>query len=602
MGRSMEISLRLSGLEQASSGLRRYAEDVAAAEKAAKSLQAMDPTRAFPQVPAVTSPGVAQALKPPPSLLQVKPPGFLAGPNQQLRKIAEQRGRLHEIADPERRQEVARDLDRQERNARRSITLDQRRAADPNAMNGPGLLELFTELNGLMKGLTGGGPVGAVRALTAGVRMLSASRGPGAGDPFELLKARAGLPANLPNMGPSVAQRNATELQGLFAPKRGPQLSDFAIPGMRPRMAAPPVIGPSPGLEGELKLGTMAARVAGPLALVATAATVGVVALKALADATIMAAENLAGIGSAANHSGGSSQDVSRLMGLGLSKDQIPSVAAGFRNKIAEDPFARSTAAGWGISALPRELRGVNEAALLQKGIEGLRAEYKANVPIMGEQRAALEQLRKAQVTGLESVLDLARVSDRVWGEMKKDGEVLAKVADPASVKSAAELGVELKRQRALFEGLNTTISKPFIRDATNALAGFNQGLRDLIESTDGLQKWADKSVVPGADPDKNQTPWKLARDTGINAVFGAAGPAIVKWLNDQEKKNKATDPAAQATRDLADTMRETNRIMSSGVHGGGPGARSAIPRELHGQMLDAAIAGNTIRTGGFRL
>ena len=82
-------------------------------------------------------------------------PRFLSGPSQRLLQIADQRGRLGSISDPDRRAAVAADLDRAEQNARRSI-------------QSGGLLNLVGQSNALLRGLGSGG--GGERPCSAGSR------------------------------------------------------------------------------------------------------------------------------------------------------------------------------------------------------------------------------------------------------------------------------------------------------------------------------------------------------------------------------------------------------------------------------------------------
>lgn len=85
---------------------------------------------------------------------------FTRGPAQRLMDLQQQRANLPFISDPAQRQAVSQDIQRAEFLARRSIVLQARRNANPKALGGPGLLELFTDLNAKIGGLGGAGGAG----------------------------------------------------------------------------------------------------------------------------------------------------------------------------------------------------------------------------------------------------------------------------------------------------------------------------------------------------------------------------------------------------------------------------------------------------------
>jgi len=597
MARGMEITLRLAGLQQASAGLRQYAQDAQAAQGAAKTLQDVQ-------------------LKPP--TVRGKP--FLSGPEQKLLKIQEQRQRLPEVENPLERAAIGKDLDRSEFLAKRSIVLHQRRMENPEeSLNRPGLLELFSDLNSLLKGIVSSrGAVDVLRNVGLGVKLLSA---PG-GLNIQQKVARAGInPA--PVVGAAAAQA-VTQVTGKFnaaalaAGHAGiaRQLQQGAPPRVAAQAAqatqglAVATADTTGAMEGLLSV-VSAAPVPVKVALAGFIA--GALAVKVLADAAVQAAQSLNSVGVAAMQSGGSAGDIARLKGLGINPEQAGSTAGNLRQRISSDPFARATAARFGISAIPRELRGMNEARLLEKAIDGLRNSYKRNIPIIGEERAALEQLRQAQVLDLESVIALARGSDRLWKAQKRDAKVLEGIYDADSVKIAAELNAEMDRTKVLSEAWQVALGKPVLRDATNALHGFNDALRSVAAGANSLQKWGDRSVNPRTDPNNNLTPWKmfrrLALEFAANRIMpggGAVGGWINDWLNKQEqaekKKAKPGDRETEAQRKLREAIEALTAALPTGTHGGGPGAQSAIPSDLRGPMLDAAIAGNTLRQGGYRL
>lgn len=104
---------------------------------------------------------------------------FAGGPNQRLMQIAEQRGRLDQIADPGLRAAVEKDLAIQEFRAQRSLALHDR--ATKRGVDAPGLLELLGKVaggdgGGVLKSLGGilGGGGGAAAAGAGGAGVLGA--------------------------------------------------------------------------------------------------------------------------------------------------------------------------------------------------------------------------------------------------------------------------------------------------------------------------------------------------------------------------------------------------------------------------------------------
>lgn len=98
---------------------------------------------------------------------------FTRGPHQRLLDLAQERADAPSISDPALRAATMKDIQRAEFLAGRSVTLQNRRNKDPNALGGPGLLELFTDLNKKIGGLGGG--VGGAGGASKGISGLIGS-------------------------------------------------------------------------------------------------------------------------------------------------------------------------------------------------------------------------------------------------------------------------------------------------------------------------------------------------------------------------------------------------------------------------------------------
>lgn len=102
---------------------------------------------------------------------------FTKGPAQRLLDLQQQQSLLGGITDPTQRAAVAQDIQRSKFLAQRQLTLQQRRNADPQALQRPGLLELFEGLNKKIGGLGGGAGRGA-GAMARLTRMIAKLPGP----------------------------------------------------------------------------------------------------------------------------------------------------------------------------------------------------------------------------------------------------------------------------------------------------------------------------------------------------------------------------------------------------------------------------------------
>ncbi|MCH8978011.1 MAG: hypothetical protein IH945_02055 [Armatimonadetes bacterium] len=184
---------------------------------------------------------------------------FTRGPSQRLLALEEQRARIASVSDPAKRAAIRADISRSEFLAKRSIALQAKRDKDPDALNRPGLLELFGTLNSKL-GLLGGRGGRAVSGLA---KMLAGAGAAGAGSKSNAvinMLTGAGAAAGTASV---IAARTAS-----------------AIAAGAPPIIAPPIIAGGVAAAGAGAGAGLAARAAGlggPVGIAVGAAVAGLV-------------------------------------------------------------------------------------------------------------------------------------------------------------------------------------------------------------------------------------------------------------------------------------------------------------------------------------
>lgn len=605
MARTMEIKLVLSGMQQASAGMRQISDQT----------RDLNRTRILPRVmPADQA-----------KTLQMPAPRFLKGPEQRLQEIAQQRARLPQVADPGKREAIGKDLDRAEFLAKRSIVLHQRMDNPEESLNRPGLLELFGEMNGLLKAMTQGNPAAVVHQLARGIKLLSATGGLN----IQQKLARANLPI----------------------PANG---------GGLPTPTLPPVSGQTAGGAGQL--GSMAARAArvfgsvagkgGLLAIVlaalVVAVTAAVVVYKTFIEAIKTAADALSKFKDDTAITGGNEKSTAFLGQLGLD----PKTAMGFRASL-DDPTAYGAAASVGVrTGGPMPYGRMDSGKMLEQFIRGVS---KIEDP--------MQRLRKVTAVGHPELIKQVELYRRHGKTIDKDTGLKTRLlGDKESQLAAGDFVFQLGRVQEAFGEIMTALGKPFLRDAAtwtewlaDALKGLasylnenGKAIKDTVSAFYPLfeifrripQVVANFPKLPAMIHDafvgaiKNvvsfvQKHFPVVAEVFsnvFNAVLGfikgiamaiagvmggpkaqadlekqfkSAEQQFQKWLEPMLKSDsenrlaKAIDENTKATQDLT-------VALPSGTHGGGERARGAIPSHLKGILLERAIMGNALRLGAF--
>lgn len=293
--------------------------------------------------------------------------------------------------------------------------------------------------------------------------------------------------------------------------------------------------------------------------------------VKLLGEAARMAAQGLGeataaahGFGTARSLSGGTTEQIASLRSFGLSGDQINSLSGSFRNRLATDPLAMAAAGQLGINPqLARPYGPQNEAQFLVKAIEGLRG-------IQNEE----ERLRIARMTGLESLLDLAKVSGHVFQAMKRDAQIAATVFDERTVQHARDFSAEIGRVNTSLENVKVAWADTISPQASQ-VADFTTNLLNNI---------ALDMKKPGA--------WTFPNTISMLPGFGGMHDKLPP-LSPEEEARKANTAAVQ----------DLSRIMGKLAGASGPRGEMGVPAGLRGSwpMLDAASRG-AITKGAWKL
>lgn len=404
MPNAMQIDLRLGGVDASVAGLERVA---AAFDRVSKSQQGGG------------SAGAGGAARIP--LPSTDATRFLQGPNQRLAKIAEQL----KVAEAEGNDAALADLKILQFRAERSKRIGEKRLAQGDeALNQPGLLDLFGDLNRIMRGLTSGNLGQTVRSLGRGI---------------DLLSSTGGL---------NIEQKLANAVTG-------PGAGGAGAAGALQKLG-----GVAAGLTPELLL----------LVGVAGAATAG---LALLTNEVLAAARRLSAVGAGMSASGGGSRDVFGLGAFGVAPNQVAGAGAGLRSRLAGDPMAQLAGAQLGIGpiGLPQAFGTQNNARTLRDALTALR-----------EVTDAEEQLRLARMLGLESYVDELRVSENVFQlRMRQTQAEEALFGEgTAFIQNSRDLQAELDITGKGFEDLKNAFASPFIEDAALGLQAFNNALVPL--------------------------------------------------------------------------------------------------------------------------
>lgn len=315
---------------------------------------------------------------------------------------------------------------------------------------------------------------------------------------------------------------------------------------------------------------------AGPAALVmAGLAAVGV-GLHAFVSMLGEAASALSDFRAAAMQSGGSTGDISRLTSMGMSPGSIAGKAAALTQRMSMlggDPFAMLAGMKLGVQLpIGRPFGKTNEAETFLAVIEGLR-----------KVKSAEEQLRLARMLGVDADMDLVRASDKVFEAMKRDAALRTKFFDERTQQNAADVSAGFIRVNNAMDNLKVTLSKPFLADMANALAG----LAEIMNTVAAIMN-------------KNAIALRAALAGALTIVFGPLAVPLLGALSalggkGQKDHQSALDQNTDALNNLAGVFKE-------GTYGGGERTRGAVPSALKGLMLGGAIAGNSLRLGAFTL
>lgn len=287
---------------------------------------------------------------------------FASGPNQQLAEAMQQLEAAKVANNPL----AVRDAARSIRLKERAIALDDRRKGDPDHLTRPGLLELFSDLNNLMRNFRSGN-------LGAGAHTLASlmGRNEGGGINMQQLLGQGGL----------IGAQNRTAVQA----------------------------------AGGARLMALAAN---PITIAAGAAAVQIMAMAA---ASRMAASALTAIGSPSAAAGASPGEVAALRALGVSPGAVPGLGASLRAKLSSDPFAMAA----GGYALPSHLTGESDAKLIRAQLDRLRGlqEEGRTLEMVRQARvlsmeAYLDELQASKLIW-EQMKATAKTSDRVFDHGK---------------------------------------------------------------------------------------------------------------------------------------------------------------------------------------
>lgn len=546
----------------------------------------------------------------------VAEPRFLSGPSQQLARIAEQRAQLAGISDPARRAAIAKDLDIRDFQARRSLALANRRMQNPDeGLNRPGLLELFGELNGLLKSISTGNVLGSVKSLARG---------------FDLLGGG----------GLNVQQKLS---RSIGAKSAGPSLSDFILPSIGGGKGAGGLAGTLMGGGGTA--GGVVEALGGLAGVAALAAGViaGVVAaVGLLVEGVKRTTAELASFREQVLLTGGTVSQNAALQTFGLGDG----LAAQFRQgtQVGADPYAQIARARVGLGAVSSSpFARVDEAGDLLKAIDGLRRITDEN-----ERRLVARQL-----PGGDRLLALAGMSNRAFAGMQADARLNARVkGDTRANQDASDLqasvgsylnsiGQEITLlfrpfmaplaesfkliadgmryavgQWERFSKLPTAVGRVFVSLSRvfDRITGGSSKFQLLQRVTDAvlvriemLAEWLNRladtipyvvlSLAQGVKRIADMVKWTGAAGALFSATVGKQAEDTIKAMN-----TMIADDEARKTRDSLDRLRDSVD-HAAGVFGKSDRVRGALgPSAVTGEMRRKAIEAQALALGYWTL
>lgn len=370
------------------------------------------------------------------------------------------------------------------------------------------------------------------RVRTAKARLTAAERG---GDPSRLFDAQVALRR---------AERSREQDRRLL---EGPNLSDRLRELVRSTRfnagGASPLVGRAYDVAEMLTpaLGAKAAPVA-----------IAVAGLMAVGMAAKAAAADLRDSRQAASLSGGSSGDIARLRAGGVAPGEIGGLANSLRDRLASDPLSAIFGAQMGIRPqLPVELGGSqNNARLLADAMEGLRVTRRLY--------GAEEQLRRARILGLDSVLDLVNVSPSVAAAQRRAGLFGARINDERSQQLSRDLDARRELLRQSERNAGTAFGKAFLpaqelwldlrTGLNNILAGaMSGGAASRFSQPDAMQENARNPPLSPAEKHRRAVE---ANTTALEALAGMIKSPIGGGARSNAPIvfNQGTDPRAGLT------------------------------------------------------
>lgn len=273
------------------------------------------------------------------------------------------------------------------------------------------------------------------------------------------------------------------------------------------------------------------------------------------------------GFGTARMLSGGTTDQIASLRSFGLSGEQINGLSSQFRNRLATDPLAMAAAGQLGVSPqLSRAFGTQNEAQFLVRAVEGLRG-------IRDEE----ERLRVARLTGLEDLLDVAKVSEKVFQGMKRDAVAAASVFDERTQQQARDLSAELTRVNNGLENLKVSVFSRLFQPVADGANDFADGLNKAAQG--------------------------IKNNPVLDSIVNTLRVAIFPGLGKSGAGDPAQSSEEQARQANTNAIIDLNRVLLRMTGASGPRGEASVPNGLRGSwpMLDAASRG-ALTKGAWKL
>lgn len=310
-------------------------------------------------------------------------------------------------------------------------------------------------------------------------------------------------------------------------------------------------------------VGKVAGLFGGPMTLAVTAATT---AIRAMADITNQANENLKAFSGAMMTGGGSAAQTAIGRALG---DTTGQMAREFSRNISSDPFAAGSAARAGIFDPGGDLFGdTNKTKNLIKWMDALRK--------MPEDQA----IREARRTGTEALLKNLYLSNKTYDALTRTAAIQEQIYSKQRIRAAAEFSAQIERVQMNMESLTNVVGSFLMKSATPFL-------KFVADMSDHAVKFADSP----------------AGRAGLAGGFAASNPALFAILKIFEKlfptNDKKSGESAQSAN--TDALKKLTAAIQSGIYGGGERARGAVPRGWMGAG-ENKWAGQAASLGAFNL